>query len=197
KLILRENYEEALRELLAKTYEQEGDESSKARQYLWDNWKDWKGALEKFPKYLTVERMVMNHLVKYPNDYVNSIRRLPKNIAKILVYSYQSYLFNLALSELYEKGLISDFELVLPGHESDVKSMGAAVYEKIMEKENITFSDFKVRSYPEISSRGSMRKTLIYPKNFKIIEIKKDHYIVSFELEKSSYATMVLRELVG
>jgi tRNA pseudouridine13 synthase len=197
KHILRENYEEALKELLAKTYEQEGDESGKARQYLWDNWKDWKNALEKFPKYLTVERIVLNHLAKYPNDYVNSIRRLPKNIAKILVYSYQSYLFNMALSELYEKGLISDFELVLPGHESDLKSMGAAVYEKILEKENITLSDFKVASYPEISSRGSMRKTLIYPKNFKIIEIKKDYYTVSFELEKSAYATIVLRELVG
>ncbi|MFA5303520.1 MAG: tRNA pseudouridine(13) synthase TruD [Candidatus Nanoarchaeia archaeon] len=197
KSILRENYEEALKELLAKAYEQEGEESKKARQYLWDNWKDWKGALEIFPKYLTIERMVLNHLVKYSNDYVNSIRRLPKNIAKILVYSYQSYLFNLALSELYKKGLISDFELVLPGHESDLKSMGAAVYEKILEKENITLSDFKVRSYPEISSRGAMRKTLIFPKNFKIIDVKKDYYTVSFCLEKSSYATMVLRELVG
>jgi len=197
KSILRENYEEALKELLAKTYEQEGTESSNARKYLWDNWKDWKGALEKFPKYLTVERMVMNHLVKYPNDYVNSIRRLPKNIAKILVYSYQSYLFNLALSELYLKGLMNDFELVLPGHESDMKSMGAAVYDKIMEKESITLSDFKVASYPEISSRGSMRRTLIFPKNFKTLEIKKDYYTVSFELEKSSYATIVLRELVG
>jgi tRNA pseudouridine13 synthase len=197
KSILRENYEEALKELLAKTYEQEGEESGKARQYLWDNWKDWAGALEKFPKYLTIERMVLNHLAKYPNDYVNSIRRLPKNIAKILVYSYQSYLFNLALSELYEKGLISDFELILPGHESDLKSMGAAVYEKILQAENITLSDFKVASYPEISSRGAMRKTLIYPKNFKIIEIKKDYYTISFELEKSSYATIILRELVG
>ncbi|MFA5333412.1 MAG: tRNA pseudouridine(13) synthase TruD [Candidatus Nanoarchaeia archaeon] len=197
KSILRENYEEALRELLAKPYEQEGEESKKARQYLWDNWKDWKGALEIFPKYLTVERMVLNHLVKYPNDYVNSIRRLPKNIAKILVYSYQSYLFNLALSQLYKKGLISDFELVLPGYESDLKSMGAAVYENILEKENITLSDFKVRSYPEISSRGTMRKTLIFPKNFKVIEVKKDYYTVSFCLEKSSYATIVLRELVG
>jgi len=197
KSILRENYEEALRELLAKPYEQEGEESKKARQYLWDNWKDWKGALEIFPKYLTVERMVLNHLVKYPNDYVNSIRRLPKNIAKILVYSYQSYLFNLALSQLYKKGLISDFELVLPGYESDLKSMGAAVYENILEKENITLSDFKVRSYPEISSRGAMRKTLIFPKNFKIIDVKKDYYTVSFCLEKSSYATIVLRELVG
>jgi tRNA pseudouridine13 synthase len=197
KNILRENYEEVLKELLAKSYEQEGEESKKARNYLWNNWKDWKGALEIFPKYLTIERMVLNHLVKYPNDYVNSIRRLPRNIAKILLYSYQSYLFNTALSQMYNKGLISDFELVLPGHASDLKSMGAAIFEKILEKENITLSDFKVRSYPEISSKGSMRNTLIFPKNFKIIEIKKDYYTVSFVLKKSSYATMVLRELVG
>ncbi len=197
KNILLQNYEEALKELLAKTYEQEGSQSAKARQYLLDNWKDWKGAFELFPKYLTIERMVLSHLAKYPNDYVNSIRRLPKNIAKILVYSYQSYLFNMALSELYNKGLIEDFELILPGHESDLKKMGSAIYEKILAKENISLTDFKVSSYPEISCKGSLRKALIYPKNFKIVEIKKDYYTISFELEKSAYATMILKELVG
>ncbi|MDD2678396.1 MAG: tRNA pseudouridine(13) synthase TruD [Candidatus Nanoarchaeia archaeon] len=197
KLILRQEYEEALKELLAKTYEFEGEQSSKARQYLNDNWKDWKGALENFPKYLTIERMILNHLEKHPNDYVNSIRKLPRNIAKILVYSYQSYLFNLALSELYEKGLINDFELALVGHESDLKKMGCAIYEKMLEKEGITLSDFKVSSYPEMSSKGGMRKAIIYPQNFKILEIKKDYYTISFEMEKSAYATIILRELIG
>jgi tRNA pseudouridine13 synthase len=192
-----QNYEEALKELLAKTYEQEGSQSAKARQYLADNWKDWKGALELFPKYLVIERMILSHLAKYPNDYTNSIRRLPKNIAKILVYSYQSYLFNKALSELYNKGLIEDFELILPGYESDLKKMGSAIYEKLLANENISLADFKVSSYPEISCKGGLRKALIYPKNFKIIEIKKDYYTISFELEKSAYATMILKELVG
>ena len=81
KNILLQNYEEALKELLAKTYEQEGIQSAKARQYLSNNWKDWKGALEIFPKYLTIERMILS-LGKIPNDYINSIRKLPKTLPK-------------------------------------------------------------------------------------------------------------------
>ena len=92
--------------------------------------------------------------------------------------------------------MINDFELILPGYESDLKN-GLCNHERILNDENISLTDFKVSSYPEISCKGGLRKALTYPKNFKIIEIKKDYYTISFELEKSAYATMILKELVG
>lgn len=196
KYILREDYENALKELLAKSYPLEGEESRKARDYLMNNWKDWKEALPKFPKYLNVERIIINHLTKNPNDYVNSLRKLPRNIAKIFVYSFQSYIFNKAITRMIEKELLSDFELELPGYDSTLKSLGGSVVEELLEEENINLSDFQVSSYPEISCRGHMRRTLIFPKDYKVKRLTNKSYTISFTLPKGSYATAVLRELI-
>lgn len=196
KLILQEKYELALKELLAESYVQESETSRKSRNFLKNNWGKFKEAYDLFPKYLNVERIILHYLISYPSDFVNAFRKLPKNISKIFVYSFQSYIFNLTLSYLIEKGLLSDFELMIPGHSSDLKEIGGAVMEKILEKEKMSLSDFKVSSYPEISSRGTKRRTLIYPTNFKIVKITKQSYTIEFTLPKGSYATLILRELI-
>jgi tRNA pseudouridine13 synthase len=196
RLILNEDYEEALKELLAKSYPLEGEDSRKARDFLFNNWKRWKEALPLFPKYLNVERVMLNHLVKHPNDYVNSLRKLPRNIAKIFVYSYQSYIFNLSISKMIKRGLLTDFELELPGYNSKLKKMGGSIVEEVMDEEGVELSDFQVSSYPEISCRGTTRRTIVFPENFKVLNISKKSYVVSFSLPKGSYATLVLRELI-
>ena len=196
RLILQEKYEEALKELLAKSYPLEGEESRKARDFLNKNWKNWKEAFNLFPKYLNIEKVVLNHLIKHPNDYVNSLRKLPRNIAKIFVYSLQSYIFNLSLSKMITKNLLSDFELELPGYNSDLKKLGGSIVEEVLEEENIKLSDFHVSSYPEISCKGTTRRTIIFPDNFKITRLTNKSYTVLFSLPKGSYATIVLRELI-
>lgn len=196
KLILKENYEEAMKELLAKSYSSEGEQSRNARDFLFENWGEWKEALTKFPKYLSVERIILNHLTKHKTDFVNAMRKLPKNIAKIFVYSYQSYIFNLSVSKMIEKNLLADFEIELPGYASTLKKLGGSVVEEILNNENMKLSDFRVSSYPEISCRGGIRRVLLFPKRFGINSIKKNQYTISFQLPKASYATMVLKELV-
>jgi len=64
--------------LLATSYPLEGEESRKARDFLKENWKNWKQAFNLFPKYLNVEKLILHHLVSHPNDYVNALRKLPK-----------------------------------------------------------------------------------------------------------------------
>ncbi len=196
KLILMERYEDAIKEILAQSYPMEGEESRKAREFLMENWKDWKEAYNRFPKYMNIERMILYHLMRHPNDYVNSLRRLPKNISKIFVYSYQSYIFNRSLSLMKKRGLLWDFELELVGYDSELKGIGSSVVEEILEEEGITKSDFRVASYPEISCRGSKRRTLVFPKEFKVESLRRKSYTVSFILPKGSYATVVMRELI-
>jgi tRNA pseudouridine13 synthase len=194
--ILREEYENALKALLSYTTEYEGDESRKARLYLAEHWGDWKEGLAAFPKYLTIERMILSHLVEHKNDYVNALRKIPRNIAKIFVYSFQSYVFNTALSNMVDKGLLEDFEMELPGYDSTLKKMGGSVVEQVLKSEGFSLSDFRVSSYPEISCRGGLRKTMMYPKEFKVLEVSKDSYKISFTLPKAGYATIVLREMI-
>ncbi|VVB75268.1 putative tRNA pseudouridine synthase D [Candidatus Tiddalikarchaeum anstoanum] len=197
KYILKEDFDNALKQLLAVTTPMEGEESGKVRKFLFEHWGSWKEALEIFPKYLTPERVILNHLVLHKNDYVNALRRLPRNIAKIFVYSYQSYIFNLAVSKMVEKGLISDFEIELPGYDSTLKKLGGSIIEEVLKDEGLKLSDFRVSSYPEISCRGTTRRTLVFPDNFKIVNISGDSYTVSFSLPKASYATIIMRELIA
>ena len=58
-----------------------------------------------FPKQLRFERLMINHLVKKPTDFIGAFIRLPFKLQALFVQAYQSYLFNLFLSERLEKGL--------------------------------------------------------------------------------------------
>jgi tRNA pseudouridine13 synthase len=67
---------------------------------------------------LTFERVMIGHLKDKPGDYLGALRRLPANLLMMFVHAYQSYMFNLILSERLRQGIsISEPEvgdLVLP-----------------------------------------------------------------------------------
>jgi tRNA pseudouridine13 synthase len=51
------------------------------------------------------ERRVASHLSQKPGDHVGALRRIPIPIRRLLVNSYQAYLFNLALSRAVAEGI--------------------------------------------------------------------------------------------
>ena len=61
--------------------------------------RDFAAALRDFPWKLTFERMVIGYLARNPGDYAGAISVLPPNLQMMFVHAYQSYLFNLILSE--------------------------------------------------------------------------------------------------
>jgi tRNA pseudouridine13 synthase len=62
-------------------------------------------ALRTYPKTLSFEKAMLNHLVKHEDDFVGALDQLPKNLLMMFVHSYQSFLFNLILSERRKSGL--------------------------------------------------------------------------------------------
>jgi tRNA(Glu) U13 pseudouridine synthase TruD len=70
-----------------------------------------------------------------------------------------------------------------------------------MKKEKITPSDFKIRHSPKLSSKGSVRDFLCFPKRLSYAFERDDvnegrmKMILSFELEKGSYATELVRQI--
>ena len=66
---------------------------------------DFEGALRRFPRFLKYERFMLGHLVKEPRDFVGAFRELPLNLRKLFVHAYQSFLFNIFLSERIERGV--------------------------------------------------------------------------------------------
>ena len=108
RLIVSGDFEGAAMAYIAKPFS--GDRSSEIRRCLWDAWSargahDFKAALSSFPDHLRYERAMLNHLVKYPDDYIGAFRVLPKNLTKMFVHAYQSFIFNKILSYRITEGV--------------------------------------------------------------------------------------------
>jgi tRNA pseudouridine13 synthase len=98
RLLLKGNHEGAVREFLAEPYQNEPESIYRARSALRETWNLGR-AYRDFPISLTYERNLINRLLKSPNDYEGAFGALPKTLLRFFVNSYQSYLFNLALSK--------------------------------------------------------------------------------------------------
>jgi tRNA pseudouridine13 synthase len=241
--LLKEQFREAALLFLAKAYPLEGKAAQEARNYLAEKG-DFAEALEKFPKRLTWERLMLKHLSVYPNDFVGAFRRLPRDLLKMFIHSVQSYLFNRILSMRYKSGfplsaavpgdivtslddnspnnyiLVTEenvsrineeirsgklgVSMPLIGYDSTLPIDGPGeCVEKILREEELTPGMFKLKSMPEISSRGMLRPLILKVYDLKVLEIGNDEYsenavklIVSFSLPKGGYATIVLREFM-
>jgi tRNA pseudouridine13 synthase len=87
-----------------------GERSSEIRRCLWDSWSagddcDFKAALNSFPDRLRYELAMLNHIVKYPDDYIGAFRTLPKNLAMMFVHAHQSFIFNKILSHRMKESI--------------------------------------------------------------------------------------------
>ena len=107
KYLVRGEPEKAALTYLAEPYPHEHPEARSVRQQLQDTM-DFKEALERFPRFLRYERLMLNHLVRYQNDYVGAFRTLPRRLRKLFVQAYQSYLFNRFISERIRRGIPLD-----------------------------------------------------------------------------------------
>lgn len=82
----------------------EGAEAFDARSSIGDG-VNYAEALKIFPKHLSFERAMLNHLVKNEDDFIGTITTLPNNLTMMFVHAYQSYLFNRILSKRIESKL--------------------------------------------------------------------------------------------
>ncbi len=100
-------------------------------------------------------------------SYKEALDSLPPQIKNIFVHAYQSYLFNKKLTNLIKNGLVP---------------------------KTIVVSPIKTK---DLSFKGYERKTMIVPKDFEIVKVKDGLATIRFFLEKGSYATVVLNELLN
>jgi len=104
KAIIEGNFEEAIMLFLAKPSIDEHPESRKARTELQQT-RDFKAALEHYPKQLRYECSMLKYLNEKPNEYLKAFNVLPLKLQSLFVQAYQSYLFNRFLSERIKAGL--------------------------------------------------------------------------------------------
>jgi tRNA pseudouridine13 synthase len=103
KALVRGSFEEAAMLFLAQPSVYEHPASRQARREL-QSTKNFKQALENFPKQLRFERLMLNHLADKPDDFIGAFQRLPVKLQELFVQAHQSYLFNRFLSERVKHG---------------------------------------------------------------------------------------------
>ncbi|MBR9682281.1 MAG: tRNA pseudouridine(13) synthase TruD [Candidatus Aenigmarchaeota archaeon] len=201
KAMLKGDFEEAIKIYIANVYPKEPDDAKEARTFLTENWNHdgFKKGLKMFPMRLRYERNVLDYLVKHPVDFVGALRRFPRNIMKMFVNAYQSYIFNEVVQSYIEKGLktvpLIGFDTTLGKNDQLIK--------ELLKREEIKLEYFILKSMPELSCTGSERKTLLNVKDLKLIEIGEDEFNegklyakISFALPPGSYATVILKEMM-
>ncbi|MDO8538434.1 MAG: tRNA pseudouridine(13) synthase TruD [archaeon] len=213
KKFIKKQFKEAVMMYLTYTNEKEEESIRNARIEL-EKTNDFQKAVNDFSPRYRYERMILQHLCKYPNDFIGAFRTLPKSLQYMFVHSYQSFLFNKIIEERIKQGigiektkgdeLIDGIPTVaLFGFESTfAEGKPGKIEKKILKEDGVELSEFLVKEFPELSSKGARKKIAIIPENLKLLEISADEFnenklkaVISFRLDKGNYATTVLREI--
>ncbi|MBR9677861.1 MAG: tRNA pseudouridine(13) synthase TruD [Nanoarchaeota archaeon] len=185
-LIFKQDFEGAVKAILSKNDELKA---------LADK-NDWRQLIKKLHRRLDIELAITNHLVKHPNDYVNAIKKVPKRIFKLFVYAVQSKIFNQTVTEYFSKHGKLDENVQLVGYASKLSSNPVdKITKKILKETGLGLKDFRVKSFPEMSCKGTWRKALVFPTNYKFKKFGRDTITFKFALPKGCYATTILEAI--
>lgn len=107
KALVKGDFEEAAMLFLAQPFPDEHPESKHVREQLRET-RDFRKALEEFPRQLRYERAMLRRLVEKPDDFVGAFRMLPVRLRRLFPQAFQSYVFNKSLSKRIADGLPLD-----------------------------------------------------------------------------------------
>lgn len=196
KAILKNNLKEAVWTYLTKEGN-EKEEFAKFRENLAKT-RDFKLALKECPVSLRNELALLNHLAVKPNDYAGALRKIPKKFRRMFVHAYQSYLWN-GIAKFSKESRIP-----MIGFRTDLtKYKTRKQIEKILKRENLETSDFRIKSMPELSSEGGERERVAKAEGMKW-RFERDEKnenrlkcVFEFEIPRGSYATTLIKEVLG
>jgi tRNA pseudouridine13 synthase len=210
--LLKGEIEDALLMYLCDSEGETHQEATLARKELSET-RDFAHALKSFPNHLRLERSMLAHLVKKPDDHTGALRCLPRNILLMFIHAYQSDLFNRLLSDRISEGSLEleegeyfcgetfgfpDLNKTEGEGWISARLIGYNTMLNPREKElfdtlGIQKDAFRMKALPEVASKGSYR-TLLAP--LKDFNFAGDTTTFSFALPSGSYATVAMREFM-
>ncbi|HJJ55203.1 MAG TPA: tRNA pseudouridine(13) synthase TruD, partial [Methanocorpusculum sp.] len=102
--ILRGEYEKAVMLYVGDAFPYESEDVKKARRVFAETG-DAKEALHTLPNHLTYERILLDSLMKQKENYGAALQTLPPKLLSMFVSAYQSWLFNLAITDRCKRGV--------------------------------------------------------------------------------------------
>ncbi|MDG6224405.1 MAG: tRNA pseudouridine(13) synthase TruD [Candidatus Thermoplasmatota archaeon] len=191
KHILNLDHRSAVLSYLCNPFDKENEKGYEARRVL-QNTMDFKKALDNFPNEYIFERAMINELCKKPDDWIAAIEILPENLKMMFIHAYQSYIFNMIITERMNRGIpLSSPEIgdviiplnknLLPDHRTHVHVTRSNISEmERLVKARKAYVSGLIIGYEAVMADGEMgdieRKILekehIEPDSFFIKDIK-------------------------
>jgi len=194
--VLKGDYEKAIFTAICRPGEREliyFQSLRKEVEKLWGKWEEIEGVLEFFPLTFQNERMLIDYLIRNPNDFVGALNQIPR-VVQLWLTSFAALLFNKSLSSYIKKGEKppETLPLVLS---SDEKTW--ALYRESLNQVGIfstTYTLKNLKPFPFIVLKKREQKTI---EKVKILSQKviPEGVILNFALPKGCYATTFLSHL--
>lgn len=214
KALVQRRFDDAISLLLSFTSEYDSKENTKVRKFMSDE-SNYSEALKILPHKMDLERIALEEMLEHKNPQ-KAFQKLPLSIRRLFVDAYQSFIFNLTLGRAFEYGeelfkpqdgdvcydknadlgkyeMEPTQQLAVPliGHSYFKKTRFDFHLSKILQDEQVTPKDFFFKEMQEISTEGGFRTASVLCTSFSI-----EQNTVSFTLQRGSFATMVLREMM-
>jgi tRNA pseudouridine13 synthase len=214
RLLLKERYEEALKTYILSFLK------SEERQLLNKLWGKWDLMLKYLPPNDINKRAVIKAL-KRQKPYEKVFKVIPKNIRIMFAFAYQSYLWNETLSlyianhfkhflipialwqfAVYRQidkkrwKLLKNTSLPYAGAKK-VPAPFKPYFEKVIKEERLDKNAFSAERVGIKLFLEGERPIIAMPAELKIVNEKKDSLTLHFFLPPNSYATVLLKALMG
>lgn len=214
KAIIQQRFADAVNLLLSFTSPYDSKQNTNLRQELADT-QNYSKVLPMVPPQMDLERTILEQMISH-GDPKLALHHLPIGIRRLYIEAYQSFLFNRTLSEAYQYGedlfapqqgdvcfdknaklgkyqMNDSQKLAIPmvGYSYFKKTRFDYHISKILEQEQIKPSDFYLKETQELSNEGGFRSAKIECSDFMI-----NLAVASFSLQRGSFATMVMREII-
>jgi len=189
KLLIQKRYEEFIFHFLTDSTN-EGKRNQILRRYLAENFGDWDICFEIIKNMdLSDEKELLTYLCKYSSPE-KAIKKM--KLARFFVHAYVSYLFNKALSKFIKENGYKQVLIEKIGRNTRLDSFNKQIYKEILENEGLTLTDIKNSVF---TGKNHLRHSIFYPKNLYFSN-RNENLMMSFDLGKGEYASLVLEFLV-
>ncbi|MBI2106552.1 tRNA pseudouridine(13) synthase TruD [Candidatus Woesearchaeota archaeon] len=155
------------------------------------------------------------------NDYIGAIRKLKKGLLTFYINSYQSLLWNKAVSFyvneeyigcfyvdysagrfVFCSGKVDNIKVPVLGFGTEFKDKKISkIYNEILKEEKIKLEDFIFKEIPELVSEGVDRDLIVPIKDLKVKYLDdernkgKKKAVLRFSLPPGSYGTIVVKKM--
>ena len=202
--IIKRDFKDAVLKFIFDERE-ESEKFAESRLKLKDVFWEWLGdaaeidrssaeeTLSSVPGFLRAEKNMLFHLLENKHDYIGALRIVPKFLRLLILQAFQSYNFNLLVSELMAGGELPD-ELPTIGYNIQRTKYGDLAMSIAGRSGVGDPSILEIKEMPEVSLKSFNRPARIYPKNLGY-KMDGNDLMLSFELDKGAYATVLLFEM--